>query len=184
MFKGKEEYDFVSKEDCEYIIDYAIKSNAWSFSEDEFWNSRVFYPEMLPNDNEFKIKMSSILKKTKQFISKEYNLKNVYADTFHVVRWFDGQLQPAHQDNMENVMYGVDFFKHRSYGSIIYLNDNFEGGETYYPQYDIAICPKSGKLAVHLGDGDHLHSVNEIKNGTRYTIAAFWGTEKEYDNEY
>jgi hypothetical protein len=184
VFKGKEEYDFVSKEDCQYLIDYVIKSNAWSFSEDAFWNNRVFYPELLPDNNELKIKMSSILKKTKSFIAKEYNLENVYADTFHIVRWFDGQFQPPHQDNMENVMYGVDFFKHRSYGSIIYLNDNFEGGETFYPQYDIAIAPKSGKLAVHLGDGDHLHSVNEIKNGTRYTIAAFWGTEKKYDNEY
>lgn len=184
MFNGREKENFISKEDCQYLLDYAITADAWSESEDAFWNKRVFYPENLPADNEFKIKMSSILKMAKDFIKKEYGLDDVYADTFHIVRWFDGQFQPAHQDNMENVMYGVDFFKHRSYGSIIYLNDDFDGGETCYPQYDICVSPKAGKLAVHLGDGDHLHSVNQIKGGTRYTIAAFWGTEKEYDNEY
>lgn len=184
MFNGRTADDFVSKEDCEYIIKYAIEANAWSKTNDTFWNERVFYPENLPDDNEFKVKMSTILKKAKHFIMKEYSLDNVYADTFHVVRWYEGQFQPAHQDDMENAMYDGDFFRHRAYGSIIYLNDNFDGGETCYPQYDIKISPKTGRFNVHLGDANHLHAVNKIENGTRYTIAAFWGVEKKYDNEY
>lgn len=87
MFNGRTADDFVSKEDCEYIIKYAIEANAWSKTNDTFWNERVFYPENLPDDNEFKVKMSTILKKAKHFIMKEYSLDNVYADTFHVVRW-------------------------------------------------------------------------------------------------
>jgi hypothetical protein len=83
MFKGREQRNFISKEDCRYLIEYATSSDAWSFSEDDFWNNRVFYPETLPSDNELKIKMSSILKKAKSFIQSEYGLENVYADTFN-----------------------------------------------------------------------------------------------------
>lgn len=183
-FNGRELENFLTQEECDYILNYAIESNAWSQSDDEFWDGRVFYPEFLPSDNPFKIVMSDILKRTKAFFMKEYNLDNIYADTLHVVRWFDGQFQPAHQDDMENVMYGDNFFTHRSHASIIYLNDDFEGGETCYPNHDICVSPKAGKLAVHLGDANHLHSVNKVSGGTRYTIAGFWGTDKAYDNEY
>jgi len=184
MFNGRIIDDFLSKEDCEYFLNYALEADAWSESEDTFWNRRAFYPELLTGNSEFKSRMSLALKKLKKTLIDEYNLPEVYADTFHIVRWYEGQFQPPHQDNMENVNYGVDFFRHRAYGAIIYLNDDFDGGETYYPLDGISIKPKVGRLAIHLGDKDHLHGVSEVSGGTRYTIASFWGVEKEYDNEY
>jgi hypothetical protein len=184
MFEGKIIDNFLSEEECDYFRNTALELNLWGESDDAFWDGRTFYPELMPSDHEFKKNMSIILKRLKKTIIEEYNLENVYADTFHVVRWYPGMFQPPHQDDMENAMYGEHFFKHRAYGAIIYLNDDFEGGETYYPLHDIAIAPVKGRLAVHKGDGNHLHGVNEIKGNTRYTIASFWGIEKEYDNEY
>jgi hypothetical protein len=73
--------------------------------------------------------------------------------------------------------------KHREYGSIVYLNNNFSGGETFYPQHNISIVPKPGMLAIHPADSNHMHGVSEIKDGIRYTIASFWTFDKERSNE-
>jgi len=62
------------------------------------------------------------------------------------------------------------------------LNDDFDGGETYYPQHNFSVKPKLGRLAIHPGDSAHEHGVSEIKNNTRYTLAAVWTRNRKYSN--
>jgi hypothetical protein len=50
---------------------------------------------------------------------------------------------------------------------IIYLNDDYEGGEICYPEYDIEYKPKAGDLVVHCVEAPH--GVNIVKSGIRYT---------------
>ena len=57
------------------------------------------------------------------------------------------------------------------YGVVLYLNDNFEGGELYYPNLDIIIKPESGMLVYHPGDEDH--EVLPVVSGNRYTLTSF-----------
>jgi hypothetical protein len=90
--------------------------------------------------------------------------------------------QPPHADDMTDT--NISGFEHRSFGSIIYLNNDYLGGHTYYPNFDIEIIPEAGKLAVHPGDPNHLHGVTKIENGIRYTVASFWTTEKEKGNDW
>ena len=52
------------------------------------------------------------------------------------------------------------------YTFLIYLNDNYEGGET---QFDIqTICPKAGTLLIFLHQLEH--SGNEVVNGVKYVL--------------
>ena len=89
--------------------------------------------------------------------------------------------QPAHADDMTNYE-GMEWFHHRHYGAILYLNDDYKGGHTFYPQHNFEIIPKAGTLALHPGDTNHLHGVTKIKNSKRYTIASFWTREKKYSD--
>jgi hypothetical protein len=75
-------------------------------------------------------------------------------------------------------------YEHRAYGSIIYLNDTYEGGHTYYKNFNHEVTPKAGALAVHPGDSEHLHGVTEIKDGMRYTIASFWTLDKGKSHDW
>jgi hypothetical protein len=75
-------------------------------------------------------------------------------------------------------------FSYREFGSIVYLNDNYSGGHTYYPNYNFDIKPEAGKLAVHPGDPEHLHGVSKIEGTTRYTLAAFWSRNKDYFDDW
>jgi len=63
---------------------------------------------------------------------------------------------------------------------IIYLNDNFEGGETYFPNIDKYVVPKKGKAAIFYNvdkEGEilpkSLHGGINVKNGEKW-IANKW----------
>lgn len=127
--------------------------------------------------------MFEIREKVKHFIQSKYDIKELYCDAFHLVRWFDGFEQPPHSDSMKNTD-DYPLMRQRAFGSILYLNHNYEGGETYYPQHNLYITPKAGSLAVHPSDPEfHLHGVTKVKvkNGNlRYTLASFWTQEEAH----
>jgi predicted 2-oxoglutarate/Fe(II)-dependent dioxygenase YbiX len=55
--------------------------------------------------------------------------------------------------------------------AIIYLNDDYSGGELTFPELQIQFKPKAGSLVVWAGS--EMHGVNEIQEGNRYTIVTF-----------
>jgi hypothetical protein len=78
-------------------------------------------------------------------IKNFYNIKDpIYADLIQIVRWFPGMEQPPHADDMTNT--DVKGFEERAFGSIIYLNDNYSGGHTFYPNFNFEIIPCIEKI--------------------------------------
>lgn len=57
------------------------------------------------------------------------------------------------------------------FGVVIYLNDNYLGGEIYYPDIGLSVKPKAGSLVVH--PAGLLHGVKEVEEGVRYMISTF-----------
>jgi len=57
------------------------------------------------------------------------------------------------------------------YGAVVYVNDDFEGGELYYPKLDLSYTPSAGDLVIH---GSRIkHGVAEVKSGMRYSFPTF-----------
>jgi hypothetical protein len=52
--------------------------------------------------------------------------------------------------------------------------DDYDGGELYFPAYDIEFKPKAGTLAFFPSSTYYVHGVKEILAGVRYTSAHFW----------
>jgi hypothetical protein len=179
MFNAKEVTNFLSEPESRLLVKAGEIIDCWDKNDHEFWSNRVVSPTVLINNGygrEAEIIMDSI-RRAKVLIQNSYGLDSeIYPDTATLVRWFPGMEQPPHADDMIDAM--VDGFAHRKFGSIIYLNDNYEGGNTYYPKYNYEVKPQVGKLAVHPGDSEHLHGVSKIEGGIRYTVAAFWTFER------
>jgi hypothetical protein len=57
------------------------------------------------------------------------------------------------------------------WGAIIYLNDNYSGGEIDYPDLNFMVKPKKGSMIVH--SATFLHHVLPVIEGTRYMITTF-----------
>lgn len=178
MNKAKTFKNFILKKDCEYLIEKIKDSSLWESGGSGFWDNRVInYNRLLTYDKVAAEIMKDANLRCAVKIKEEYNIdKPVYSDTLQAIRWFPEMEQTPHADDMTNT--DLKGFEHRVFGSIIYLNDNYDGGHTYYPNYNFEITPEVGKLAIHPGDPEHLHGVTKIKNNIRYTIASFWTFEK------
>ena len=90
---------------------------------------------------------------------KKINNKG-FVNYFQIVKWLENSDQKIHLD-----------FKNHYYTSIIYLNDNFEGGATMVD--NIKIKPKKGLMILFSGNKIK-HGVNMIKKGERYTIPCWY----------
>ena len=60
----------------------------------------------------------------------------------------------------------------------LYLNDEYTGGELYFPDYEISVKPKPGQLIMFPGGHEFKHGVSTVTSGDRYTMASFLTTPK------
>ena len=98
-------------------------------------------------------------------IKNKYNKlsQEDHRDWWQIVHWPKGSFQNSHKDNAS---------EKTTLSSITYLNDSFEGGETFFVDGAI-VKPKKGRTLLF--DGKYyLHGVNPIINGNRFTIAAWY----------
>ena len=142
--------NFLSKKECDFLINF-YKSN-----ETKSFLFRDVYPLKLDIDNSA---ISFLVEKLKS-TSKLFNSK---IDWFEIVKWPIGSKQDLHFDATSN---------RTTFSSIVYLNQNFEGGETYYEDGTI-IKPILGRSLFF--DGNYYkHGVKKVKKNTRYVIATWY----------
>lgn len=82
--------------------------------------------------------------------------------------WRTGAWAGLHQDNHEG-------YENLKYSSIIYLNDNYKGGEIQFPELNFSYKAKKGDgIFFPCTEPEHKHLVTKVTQGTRYTIASWY----------
>ena len=72
----------------------------------------------------------------------------------------------------------------RDLSTSLYYNEDFEGGELYFSQYDITFKPKAGMLIYFPAGANYQHRVNYVTSGTRYATTTFWKVEEWRSIQY
>jgi len=173
----------IALENSEKLINY-INSHLEDFgvlgeaeNRDTYWNGRNIHFENIKDETIKKI-LKEQLNFTIQKLSETANLNRlIYPDTLSICRWPVGyELSPhadaEEPDGRQHVFYWRDF------GTVTYLNEDFEDGTLYYPNKNIEIKPKTGHTAIHPGTLEYLHGVKKITRGIRYTIGTFLTYDK------
>ena len=111
-------------------------------------------------------------------------------------RWSPGESQEVHADNelitgeFISLQYITDENQYLDesycslpndfvdFSSIFYINDDYEGGEIFFPEYNMKIKPKAGTFITWPSNAKYMHGVCEITDGYRYTIPSLWYGEK------
>lgn len=133
-----------------------------------------------------------ILEDAKLQIEERFNTK-VRNEQYLLNRWRVGREQRPHVDyvldeeenNYDNMHeFGmtdeyIELFKKnyktKHFSTMIYLNSNFDGGELYFPHYDnLHIKPEENMMICFKGDSNHMHGVEKVTSGIRYTLSLFW----------
>jgi len=144
-----------------------------------FWDGRIVAADrliykFLPQAR----RMRELCQYTAEAIGKFYSLDEpVYADTMQLACWPEGQHLQPHADsaNPDGEPHGMPW---RRFASVLYLNDDYEGGELYLTALNKIVRPKRGRLIAFTAGFHHEHAVLRVQRGTRYTMPAFF-TEDE-----
>lgn len=109
--------------------------------------------------------------------------REVKPNTSHAQKWVVGGFASPHSDNSD--MDGnPNAFEINKYVGILYLNNDYEGGQLYFPEHDIEFKPNSYSYYVFCGGVENIHGVREITDGTRYTMVSFWDyADSAYDED-
>jgi hypothetical protein len=154
-----------------------------NFTHDRFY-------ERYPIDKSF---YKDLENRTKLITEDKFKAK-VKTEQYLVNRWRVGRDQAPHLDyfisdeghhdydmlsnNNISKKYLESFegrFQTKHFSSLIYLNNDYDGGEIWFPQYNgFSIKPEPGMLVTFKGDEKTLHGVKMVTSGTRYTVSIFW----------
>jgi hypothetical protein len=72
----------------------------------------------------------------------------------------------------------------RDLSTSLYYNEDFEGGELYFSQYDVTFKPKAGMMIYFPAGANYQHGVSYVTSGTRYATTTFWKVEKWNSIQY
>ena len=167
------------------VEDFISEQDAFSLMEEMQSPSKINpYPEYYKDRNggtafPYNNRVMDILKKYSvraNHIQKEFfNLKDRVIVTKAFGSWWQpGQCGSPHIDAIEKEPF-------IEYSTVIYLNDEYEGGEIYFPKQALSLKAKKYSAIFFPGnDYQYIHGVKEITSGSRYTALYMQSTKQEF----
>jgi len=188
IINSKNEYTFqeiphfLTNEECDYLISYSkpLLTNSHVYDENDDLDKpvdRISKQCWLDNNID-------IVKNISEKVSNITKTNIKHQELLQVVRYEEGGHFKEHYDACDG---SPDYCKRmnsfigpRYITVLIYLNDNYNGGETTFPIINKLIKPEKGKAVIFYNvydDGtiipESLHQGNKIKNGHKW-IANKW----------
>lgn len=178
--------DFFSEEECNQFLQYLdVARSQWQ--ESCFYNERVMDPTAplsLDNDTSIDKDYLDNLRLRLQAVAEEVFNRKIRNLSLSAQKWMTGSYAQDHSDNSE--LDGTpNAWRENKLVTIIYLNDNYTGGELYFRDHDISIAPKAGSVVVFDVGINNVHGVRKILSGDRTTVMCSWDYEDSvYPPEY
>lgn len=130
------------------------------------YNSKTLGPKNESNAGLIHIyeKMEDLVKKCVNDYAMYWGFNVVYYEVFNFVKYQgEGQEFKIHADHGPHYNTTVSI--------VAYLNDDYEGGEIYFPRLDnLTYKPKAGDIAVFPSNYIYEHASLPLKSGTKYCI--------------
>jgi len=172
--------DFLPEEDYLYLRNFVENTDKWEKSDSKLWDKRSVNLHSIFSDKktlEFMLKLHDLTKK--EIVENLNPEKNIRPELMQFQRTFEtAQDQPPHSDSTGNNG-EENGTSSRKFSSLLYLNDQFSGGNLWFPNQEIEVIPKPNTLVVFPATFDYLHGVKQVTSGIRYSILEFWTYEEQ-----
>ena len=185
--------NFLTTEERETLINFALNNKVWDQTEThvdedglvlydaDIWKDRVCtYNSLMASDPTILELINSMIARLKIEVDKFFNVDAKETGPA-IVRWPVGARQEPHADKEFHT--GIEQGRANDFpwydlAGLFYFNDDYEGGELYFPQHGIEFKPKAGAAYYFPGDRFYTHGVRPVKSGNRFTSPFFWTIEK------
>jgi hypothetical protein len=185
--------DFLTPEERKTLTDFAMNNKIWDLTEthvDEdglvlydanIWADRVAtHSSLMKSDPSILILIDDMIRRLKIQVDKFFEV-DVRETGPAIVRWPIGARQEPHADKEFHIgeeRGRPNDFPYYDIASLFYFNDEYEGGELYFPVQGIEFKPKAGAAYFFPGDRHYVHGVRPVKSGHRFTSPFFWTIRK------
>lgn len=165
--------EFLDASECKYLIDFSEKVNFPISKVESHEDLNKINPRknnyvdrelkrLIINNNDIAMLIWQRLPKEIKILKSENFIPSSVNDRIRIYKYFEDDEFKEHYDsqclisNTEMSLYSI----------LIYLNNHFEGGETFFKTYKIS--PEIGKLVIF----PHrlLHSGQKVINGIKYIL--------------
>ena len=111
--------------------------------------------------------IKNILLKVLDKAKKEFNDNNLFITSYMISSYDPGFSLPVHVDT-------EDMRECNKISMVLYLNNNFEGGDIIFPLINYKHSPKAKELCCFLSEPkENAHGVEVIESGKRYVMPIF-----------
>lgn len=97
---------------------------------------------------------------------KRYNIKMEYMEAINFIRYTENQHFQVHADHGFSYICTVS--------SVMYLNDDYEGGELWFPNLDLKIKPEYGDIVLFPSTYIYAHAALPVKSGIKYSAVTMF----------
>jgi hypothetical protein len=189
--------NFLSKEEIDEILKiiYITPEEDWNI--EYYSNLKIFCLQKFGRDD-----IENLVSEGKFEITKNWNDKNLSISNkkiYHSIHYRLGKIVSLAYPDLElsgfatiqRMQEGVELKSHTDqhtdpsieYAAIIYLNDDYLGGELFFENLQIEMKPDSGSLVLFPGNDEYRHGVRHVVPGPiRYVLVGFIKKVNFYKN--
>jgi predicted 2-oxoglutarate/Fe(II)-dependent dioxygenase YbiX len=95
----------------------------------------------------------------------KHDIDSLYHEDYNMLKYSSGQQYKAHADG------GTD--TGRAVSAIVYLNDEYEGGEVEFVNFGVKIKPEPGMLLLFPSNYPYTHVAHPVISGTKYALVTW-----------
>ena len=178
--------NFATPDEIKILNDYLDSMELKNFKDVFYFDAQgdEYNGQREISDESVQEKMKELDAKIKSFITQTYLADNgfdvvnyTWTRPLELIRWQVGSLLGKHSDGPSDPAE----FPLIKMGTLIYLNDEYEGGELVFNDYDIIIKPEPGDMIIF--PNHYMHEVLKVlpkgSNTRRHTMPTFYVIEIE-----
>ena len=189
--------DFISKDHLLELINIIKNTDEDEWKIEYFKNLKPFCLEKFGRDDvenlvaEGKFEITSNWE-DKNLIISEYEISYIIPKKLqNLVNKTDQNLIVSGLKTFQRMQDGVELKAHTDqytdpsirYATIIYINDDYNGGEIFFTNKNLELKPKPGSLLIFPGNDEFDHGVRHVQSGPiRYVLVGFIKEKDFYEN--
>lgn len=189
--------DFISKDHLLELVNIIKNTDEDEWKIEYFKNLKPFCLEKFGRDD-----VENLVAEGKFEITSNWEDKNLNISEYEIsyivpkklqdlVNKTDQNLEVSGLKTFQRMQDGVELKAHTDqhtdpsirYATIIYINDDYSGGEIFFTNKNLELKPKPGSLLIFPGNDEFDHGVRHVQSGPiRYVLVGFIKEKDFYEN--
>lgn len=129
-------------------------------------NSVIYFSDKNLYSKLFDLVENSVRKNIDDYCDK-YHIPSLTYNSIEALKYEPNEKYTTHYDN------GAKHVANRITSCVIYLNDNYDGGEIEFNNFGIKVKPIQNSMVLFPSNYPYAHTAHEVFSGTRYAINFF-----------